>query len=171
MKRLSVLFVTLGLLTAACSKDSPTAPSSSNNPVFVASLSPSNEVPPVSGAEAGGSGTVTATFNLTRDSANNITAASVTFNGTFTGFPAGTTLTGAHIHPGVAGVNGGVAISAGLTQGEIVFTNGGGTLNKTTSGVDAALAQTIIGNPAGYYFNIHTAANPSGVARGQLRPQ
>jgi hypothetical protein len=37
--------------------------------------------------------------------------------------------------------------------------------------VDAALAQTIINNPAGYYFNIHTAANPGGVARGQLVKQ
>lgn len=167
MKRASFLLIALGLLAVGCSKDSSPAAPSPANPTFTAALSPGNEVPAVSGAEAGGSGTVTSTFIVTKDAAGNITSASVTFVGTFTGFPAGTTLTGAHIHPGAAGVNGSVAISAGLTQGEIVFANGSGSLTKTAT-VDAALAQAIFNNPAGYYFNIHTAANPGGVARGQL---
>jgi hypothetical protein len=29
-------------------------------------------------------------------------------------------------------------------------------------------ANSILANPAGFYLNIHTAANPGGVARGQL---
>jgi hypothetical protein len=34
--------------------------------------------------------------------------------------------------------------------------------------VDAALEQTILNNPAGFYFNVHSTLNPGGVARGQL---
>jgi hypothetical protein len=34
--------------------------------------------------------------------------------------------------------------------------------------VPAAIAQQLLANPAGFYFNVHTLANPSGVARGQL---
>ena len=37
-------------------------------------------------------------------------------------------------------------------------------VNVTT----AATAQSILDNPAGFYFNVHTAANPAGVMRGQL---
>lgn len=169
MKRLLVLVLAATAATAACSKDSsPSSPSSPTNPTFTADLRPANEVPPVTGAESGGSGLMTITFNVTRDAANNITSASVTFVGNFTGFPPGTTLTGAHIHPGAAGTNGSVAISTAISQGEIVLTNGGGSLSKTVASVDATLAQSIVNNPAGYYFNIHTAANPGGVARGQL---
>jgi CHRD domain/IPTL-CTERM motif len=61
----------------------------------------------------------------------------------------------AHIHRGVAGANGGVVFdfSANL--------NGSGTMT-------AALATEILGNPAGFYVNIHTSAHPSGAIRGQL---
>jgi hypothetical protein len=39
------------------------------------------------------------------------------------------------------------------------------------TGVDvpAALAQMIIDNPSGFYFNIHSPLNPGGFARGQLQ--
>ena len=52
--------------------------------------------------------------------------------------------------------------------GTIALTNGSGTFTATQSGVDPALAQTIINNPSNYYFNIHTSLNPGGVMRGQL---
>jgi len=34
--------------------------------------------------------------------------------------------------------------------------------------IPADQANSILANPAGFYVNIHTAANPGGVARGQL---
>jgi hypothetical protein len=34
--------------------------------------------------------------------------------------------------------------------------------------VTADEANSILANPASFYLNIHTAANPGGVARGQL---
>src|SRR5215467_13739871 len=105
MRRLSVLFVVLGL-AAGCSSSSPSSPSSPTNPTYTADLKPANEVPAATGPETSGSGSVTITFIVTKDSSNNITSASASFVGTFSGFPAGTTLTAAHIHPGAAGTSG-----------------------------------------------------------------
>ena len=88
-----------------------------------------------------------------------------------TGFPNGTALTAAHIHPGAAGVAGGVLLSTGLTPGDnVVLTNGTGTFTKT--GVppkSVADLQSILSNPAGFYFNVHTTVNPAGAVRGQLQ--
>ena len=39
------------------------------------------------------------------------------------------------------------------------------------TGADAATLQSIIDNPAGFYFNVHSSTNPGGVARGQLVKQ
>ena len=168
MKRLSVLAAILAL-AIGCSKSSTSpTPTTPTNPTFTVDMRPANEVPPITNAESTGSGQMTITFAVTRDASNNITAATGTFIGNFTGFPAGTALTAAHIHPGATGVNGSALISLLLTQGQIVFTNGSGAISVSNITVPPEQAQAIIANPAGYYFNIHTALNPGGVARGQL---
>ncbi len=167
MKRLSVLAAVLAL-AVGCSNSNTSPSQTPTNPTFTADLRPANEVPAVTGVEATGSGQMTITFVVTRDSANNITSAVANFNGTFTGFPAGTALTAAHIHPGATGVNGSPLVNLALTQGQIVFANGTGTLNVSSVSMTPEVAQQILANPAGYYFNIHTATNPGGVARGQL---
>jgi hypothetical protein len=173
MKHCAILTLAIGLFASACSSSSsPTSTSTTpTKPTFTADLRPSNETTPVVGPETSGSGTATVTLDVTKDAAGNITAATATFVVNMSGFPNGTTLTGAHIHPGAAGVAGGVVISAGLAAGEVVLTNGSGSFTKAGLTVDAALAQAIINNPAGYYFNIHTATNGGGVARGQLVKQ
>jgi hypothetical protein len=155
---------------ASCNDDPPTTPSPNviPNPTFRATLSTANEVPPVTNAETGGSGVMNMTINASRDSAGTIIAAGMDFSGTLTGFPAGTVITAAHIHPGVAGVNGGVAINLGLTAGEITLTNGSGAINRTNIAISVDQANQIINNPAAFYFNAHTALNPGGVVRGQL---
>jgi len=163
-----LLFVSLGLSFAACDKkETPTTPTALP-PKFTATLLPSNEVPAVSNAEGSGSGTATITLNLTKDSAGNITAATADFSVTTTGFPNGTALTAAHIHPGVAGQNGPAAVSLGLTAGEVTFATGGGTFNKNNITMTVDQANSVLANPAAFYFNIHTASNSGGVARGQL---
>lgn len=63
-------------------------------------------------------------------------------------------LTGAHIHSGAVGVNGGVTV------------NFGGQLTGTNL-FDTDLA-AILANPAGYYVNLHNAFYPAGSLRGQL---
>jgi hypothetical protein len=170
MKRLSVLLALLvfGFNLSACSDNSPTAPSGTSPTRFTAVLLPANEVPAIVGAEAAGSATATITLNLAKDSYGTVTAATFDVTVTATGFPNGTTLTDAHIHGAPAGVNGGILVNFGLTAGDITFPTGSGTFTKSGITATVDLANTIIANPANFYFNIHTAANPGGVARGQL---
>jgi len=167
MKRLSLLFA-LGVFVSGCGSSSSTAPTTPTNPTFVATLSPANEVPAVTGAEASGSGTATVTMVTTKDSAGNVTAATMTFVVNMTGFPAGTSINAAHIHNAPAGTNSGVVVPSGITPGANVLTNGSGSFTTANLPVDAALANQILANPAGFYFNIHSALNAGGVARGQL---
>jgi hypothetical protein len=146
--------------------DSPNSPSETIT--FTAQLSPANEVPPVTGPEAAGAGNANITFNLNRDNGNTITSATVDFQFQLAGFPAATTLNAAHIHRGGVGVNGEVVVNTGVTAGEVVLTSGSATVTKNGVAITPALAQEIIGNPAGFYFNVHSALNTGGVARGQL---
>src|SRR5205809_7657565 len=112
MKRLSLLVVGLTILAIGCGSKSPTSATSNPNQVkFTAALLPSNEVPAITNADASGSGSVTITFNLTRDASGNITAATSDFVVNLAGFPAPTTLTGAHIHHAAAGTNAGVLVN------------------------------------------------------------
>ena len=168
---LALAVVTLALGLTACD-DTPTSPSPGGNqipnPVFTAQLLPGNEVPPVTNADAGASGSATITFNVSRDANGNIIAGSADFTSTLTGFPPGTSITGAHIHPGVAGTNGGVLVSTGLAPGELTLPAGSGTLNKTGIAVGVDTINAIIASPAAYYFNVHTTTTPSGAVRGQL---
>jgi hypothetical protein len=133
---------------------------------------PSNESQGINGGETSGSGTVTITFNTVEDSGGTITSATANFNVTLTGFPSTTNITIAHIHVGVAGsAPGSIVVNTGLASGEVALTNGAGGFQKLGINVDPTLAQTIINNPSGYYFNVHSTANPVGVARGQLVKQ
>lgn len=167
MKYVALSTIVVAFVAAGCGS-SAIAPSP-NQPAFTAELKTSNEVPPITNAEQGGSGFANVVFNTTTDAAGNVTAATVTFVATYTGFPAGTPINLTHIHLGAAGVNGGVLINSGLTAATpLVLTSGSGTLTTDRITVPPALAQAIIANPAGYYFNSHTTLNPGGVVRGQL---
>jgi hypothetical protein len=163
-----VLLVACVFLAGCDDNNSPTSPSTQPL-VFSALLQPANEVPPIANAEGGGRGAVQVTFNVTRDANNAITAATATFYFQLTGFPTGTTLVGAHIHPGPAGMNGPVVISTGLTAVNTVsLPNGTNEFTFSNITVDPALVQAIVNNPSGYYFNTHSPLNPGGFSRGQL---
>jgi len=156
--------------SACSSKKSPTTPTDNNTVRFTSTLNAANEVPAIANAaDANGIGTASITFHLTRDAANNVTAATVDYVVTLSGFPAGTSLTNAHIHIGAAGVGpGNVVVQTTLGAGEVVLTNGSGGFTKNGVSADAAVAQNILSSPAGFYFNVHTAANAGGAVRGQL---
>ena len=167
MKRSGVLLLGLCLIGTASCSDSE-APS--NLPiVMTANLSPSNEVPPIANAENTGHGAAQITFNVTRDGTGAITGGTADFHFQLSGFPSGTTIIAAHIHPGAAGVNGGVLVSTGLVASSPV-TQTDGVMQFSVSGVavPTVTLQQIVNNPAGYYFNVHSPANSGGVARGQL---
>ena len=173
MKRLAMLALVLAF-GISCD-DSPTSPSSNPNVArFTAILLPSNEVPPITNADASASGTMQLTMTVTRDGANNITGATYDFVVNYTGFPANTTLTGAHIHNGNAGANAGVVVGLPLTASDTAVATGQGSITKTglsstSATVPAAtVSQGIFNNPGGNYFNVHTTINGGGAIRGQL---
>jgi hypothetical protein len=91
-----------------------------------------------------------------------------------TGFPAGTTIRATHIHEGGPAIGSGqVVIDTGLTAANAITLNDGTLTGQTFSNrtVGAALAQQIIANPNGYYFNVHSGVNPGGAVRAQLVKQ
>ena len=66
----------------------------------------------------------------------------------------------AHIHRGAAGVTGPVVVP---------FTAPGDDGNSSgCTAADAALIGEIVGNPAGFYINVHTKEHPAGAIRSQL---
>ncbi|HTI41080.1 MAG TPA: CHRD domain-containing protein [Vicinamibacterales bacterium] len=153
---------------AACDDNETTAPSAAPV-VFSAALQPANEVPPVAGSESTGHGSVQVQFDLTRDAGGAITGATATFYFQLSGYPAGTTIVGAHIHPAPAGINGPVIISTGLaTANTRVLDDGSGEFTFRGVIADPAVVQQIINNPAAFYFNVHSPSNPGGFSRGQL---
>jgi len=155
-------------VTAGCDDNDTTSPSS-QPAVFSAILRPSNEVPPIANAEAGGIGATQITLHLTRSAGGTITAATADFYFQMSAFPGNTSVVGAHIHPGVPGVNGPVIVNTGLSAAApLVATTGTNEFRATGIEVAPALAQQIIDNPGGFYFNIHSPLNPGGFARGQL---
>jgi|SRR5579871_6767243 len=168
MTRVAALIVALAFVAAGCgsSSTSPSGSTAAPNPVFTATLLPSNEVPPITNAESSGTGSVSITMFVTKDSSGNVQTANVTFNATLSGFPAGTTVTLGHIHKAPAGVAGAVVISANVTSTSL--TNGSGTLLLTNASPDVSVVQDILNNPSQYYFNLHSTLNPNGFARGQL---
>ncbi len=170
MKRLSVLAAAFALLSATgCgSSSSTTSPTVVTTPLFTAVLSPANEVPPVTNAESVVTGNVTVTLNTNKDSAGNITAASATFAVTLGGFPAGSAVNIAHIHEGASTCACPVVVNTSLAAGEVTVASGLASFTKTNITVDPAVAQRILNNPAGFYFNVHTTLNAGGVARGTL---
>ena len=70
-------------------------------------------------------------------------------------------ITVSHIHEGAEGVSGGVVVDLDVDGFE-------GSSEGCNEAADAAILQSIIDNPAGFYVNVHTEALPGGAIRGQL---
>ena len=108
---------------------------------FTATLSGSNEVPPNASTNVG-------TTRVNVDPASNtiswVTTSSVPL----------ASVTGHHIHQGVAGVNGPVVVNfSGAYSGSVVNTT---------------VAPQILASPTSFYVNLHTGAFPGGEIRAQL---
>ena len=109
---------------------------------FTATLSGTNEVPP-SGSR--NTGTTLVTVDPSTGAIAWTTSSTI----------PQTSATGHHIHRGVAGANGPVVVNF---------------VAKYSGVVTAAtvLASEIVGNPSGFYVNLHTGAFPLGELRAQL---
>jgi uncharacterized repeat protein (TIGR01451 family) len=118
-------------------------------------LNGANEVPPVAATGMG-----LATFVL--ESATNELSYAVQLNDLGSPGPA---VTGIHIHSGAAGVNGPI---------QVTLYSGGAPSPSPTEPLQGritlppATAAAIAANPAAFYVNVHTTANPAGAIRGQL---
>lgn len=121
---------------------------------FSATLSGDQEVPPVS-TSASGSATVTISDDET----------SIDYEGATR---ACGDLAAAHIHLGAAGVAGGVLLplAAGPSPFSGTLTAADFTATGDVTTFDGALDAIRAGNT---YVNLHTAANPGGEIRGQLK--
>ena len=91
-------------------------------------------------------------------------------------FPGEATVTGLHIHSGVAGVNAPVTINTGIAAGpaavEIAAPFRGQVVRQAQvlPGDMAGVASLrgLFSNPSGYYVNMHTSVYPGGIIRGQV---
>lgn len=130
----------LGLLA-----NGPTSDGATTTTTFTVPLSPASKVPAIANADAGASGTGTLALTVTRDASGNIASATADFQIVVTGFPAGTTVTDAHVHNAPAGANGAVSINTTLTSGELALTNGSGSITRSGINVPADRAAAILG--------------------------
>jgi Cu/Zn superoxide dismutase len=141
---LTFLFLLLNLQMQA-QREIPVNPQFTNRLNLIATLSGSQEVPAVT-TNATGIANVTFSDDYT----------TFKIQATVTGLSAA--ITGAHIHAGAAGSNGGVIFN--LTPN--VSNN---KINATFALTNAQL-RTFLSE--GYYINIHTSTNPGGEIRGQI---
>jgi hypothetical protein len=70
--------------------------------------------------------------------------------------------TAAHIHRGYVGTNGPIVVPLDAPSS--------GSSSGCREGVEAALIVEMVGNPSGFYVNVHNAAFSNGAIRGQFRP-
>jgi hypothetical protein len=117
----------------------------------------------VTNAENSGRGTAVITIHTDTNT--------VDFNISMTGFPNGTNVILAHIHPGAAGVNGPALIGVtGLAASSpLNLANGSGTYSVSGVSSTATNISNVLAAPQNFYFNVHTSNNPGGVMRGQLQ--
>lgn len=128
--------------------------------IFTAQLLPSNEVPPVTNADRNAFGSAIVTLDTTANTAR--------FDFSVNQI-ASTAIILAHIHEGAAGVNGPVRVDSGLSPASpLTVVNGGVAFSRGGLTVPADVAQRLVANPAGFYFNVHSNLNPGGIVRGQL---
>ena len=170
MKQFGVFLLSVCVLGAAgCDEDSTPAPS--NQPlVFTATMSAAQEVPLVTNAESGATGTATITLTPTRDSAGAITGGTFQFQWSVAGLTSSSNLILSHIHRAGAGVAGPVVVDSQLSAATSIPTPAG-TASFERSGLTATASTVpaeIVANPSAFYFNVHSASNPAGVVRGQL---
>jgi CHRD domain len=161
MKRwIQTMAVVLAMVgVAGCGDDDGT--SAEDDEVFIAQLSGGGEVPAV---QSNGSGT--ATFTKTDDT--------IAFTIQLQNMVG---VTGAHVHMGAAGANGGVVVplfanGAGVDVGNGMLVSATFSAADIVAGTGATIASlTAMMTSGGAYVNVHTVANPPGEIRGQISEQ
>ena len=137
--------------------------------MFRAVLLPASEVPAVSSTAKG---TADVFASLVRDSSGQIVSGTVDILARVT-FTAGATATGLGVWSGNAGQNGSLVFNSTLTGSNSYAIQTNDSIHQaiqvtTDNAAGIAALRAMVQNPAGYYVNLLTTANASGVIRGQL---
>jgi hypothetical protein len=143
---LAVTLVGASVMVVSCTQMSPMGTATAASTSQQVTLSGSNEVPPVTSA-----GTATGTVEVKPDR-------TVTANITVTGM----TPTAAHIHEAAAGANGPVIVP---------FTKVGDNRFVAPEGARLTETQYASYKAGNTYVNVHSAKNPGGELRAQLKGQ
>ena len=137
--------------------------------VLLANLNTLEENPPVNNVRTSGKGTVIIRQDRPVAGPRKVTVlASMDLNTAEAGV-----IRLAHIHKGALGVNGPIVVDFDIPSLGTFPTTAGGTVHierqfEVTTAAALASIDEIIANPAAFYFNVHSVANPGGVIRGQL---
>jgi len=174
MKRFAVAACVLSLLAAGCDeKLNPVAPTP-GQVTLASQLSGAANVPPASSLEAGSAGTLSVTMT---PAAGGAYTASFTFQigglveaGVLPApLDSGSVIVAAYVHQGPAGTVGPPVVQLPISlQAPIVSPTGSVLLTISNVQVSASAATAILANPSGFYFNMYSALNQTGVIRGQL---
>ena len=140
------------------------------DPVFMyANMTTDQENPPVTGVTLSGTAIIIA--HVARDAAGTVIGGAVDFDIQLTSADP-LDFIGLHIHEAPVGVNGNIVIPTDVSNtNRFSHPGGAGRIQKQVVIIDPvglAVLGRLVANPAGFYVNIHTPANPSGVMRGQL---
>jgi uncharacterized protein (TIGR03437 family) len=128
--------------------------------------SPLAETPPITNVNATGGFNIA--IEVTRDGAGNITAGKISFIAQYA-FPGSVEFTGLHIHEGFTGVAGPVRFDTGISgTNSVTDADGVGFISRDAVTVDPVILARLLANPAGFYVNLHSRANPGGILRGQF---
>jgi hypothetical protein len=177
MKRLTVVAVFLSLFAVGCDeKLNPVAPTQ-GQVNLVSQLSGAANVPPAGSLEAGSTGALSVTM---------VPAAGGAYTASFTfqiaglvkagllpaPLDSGSVIVAGYVHQGAAGTVGPPVVDLKISlAAPIVTPSGGTTLTISNVAVSASAASAILSNPSGFYFNLYSALNQTGVIRGQLVKQ
>ena len=135
---------------------------------FQASVSPTNIDPPLRNTDANGECEVA--INMMRNQNGDPVLGLVDFSCNL-GFGMNQGINAMHIHRGERGQNGPVVLNANLGD-PVMAGPGPQRLFRQIEVVDQPsldVIEEIMGNPGGFYLNIHSIENPPGFCRDQLR--
>ncbi len=138
----------------------------------VTRMSPANEIPAITGSNA--AGTAAITVLRAYNGAGRMSAGLVMFEVDYD-LTQQYTVTGLHIHRGLATENAGVVVDTGINAANPVRTaeNGRGIatymVEVPVAGPGEELLNALTYAPDFFYVNMHTTVNPGGFIRGQLR--
>jgi hypothetical protein len=105
-------------------------------------------------------------LNVKLDGNNDIEEGVATFKASFTGFPSGSRLAGAHINAGAPGTPGPIVVDLPLQPGQVSLPDGAGSL-ITTVAMSSELTQQFIADASRFYFQVDTV-RARGVLQGQF---